>query len=103
MDAKKQLRIKSGVVKRLNKEVQMYQKEVVDGELKVQQMKDEGKDPYDIKKMGEVVDESKAMVPDARNRLRKAVEDLDLLLEDKSSADLPEYKTAQEIRDDVVV
>ena len=29
----------------------MYQKEVVDGELKVQQMKDEEKDPYDIKKM----------------------------------------------------
>ena len=51
MDAKKQLRIKSGVVKRLNKEVQMYEKEVVEGELKVQQMKEEGKDPYDIKKM----------------------------------------------------
>ena len=54
-DAKKQLRIKSGVVKRLNKELQMYVKEVEDGEKKVQQMKDEGKDPYDIKKMVSVL------------------------------------------------
>ena len=43
--------IKSGVVNRLNKEMQMYNREAKVGEAKLQQMKDEGKDEYEIKQM----------------------------------------------------
>ncbi len=35
---------------RLTKEKQMYEKEVVDQEAKIERMKSEGKDEYDIKK-----------------------------------------------------
>lgn len=38
--------------------------------------KDETKDPYDIKKFGEVVGESQMMIPDSLNRFQKSLEDL---------------------------
>ncbi|KAL5257758.1 hypothetical protein ACHWQZ_G012623 [Mnemiopsis leidyi] len=103
VDNKRQLKIKTGVVKRLSKELVMYEKEVTDGEAKLVQMKESGQDAYDIKKYTEVVAESRAMVPDCRNRLKKAVQDLDILLEDTSLSEAEEYKAAQEIRETVTV
>lgn len=49
-DSKRKLKIQFGVVKRLNKEMAMYEKEVTDGEAKLVQMKEQQKDEYDIKK-----------------------------------------------------
>ncbi|XP_063673714.1 tubulin-specific chaperone A-like [Bolinopsis microptera] len=103
-DNKRQLKIRTGVVKRLSKELVMYEQEVTDGEAKLVEMKEANKDEYDIRKYTEVVAESKAMVPDCRNRLRKAVQDLDILLEDNTSmSGEAEYKAAQEMRDTVSI
>ena len=76
----------------------MYEKEVVDQEAKIEKMKAENKDEYDIKKQAsaiykyntmpslfdrpivfkqvEVLQESKNMVPDCKRRLEKAIDDL---------------------------
>lgn len=78
----------------------MYEKEVVDQEAKIEKMKAENKDEYDIKKQAncidlqdhiifcqlllkyyafmqvEVLQESKNMVPDCQRRLERAIADL---------------------------
>ena len=45
------LKIQTGVVKRIIKEKQMYEKEYLQIEARIEKMKVEGKDEYDIKKM----------------------------------------------------
>ena len=65
---------------RLVKEVAAYEKEAQEQEAKVQGMKAEGKDPYDIKKQEEVLQESYMMIPDSKARLAAAVEDLKAFL-----------------------
>lgn len=57
-----------------------YEKEAQEQEAKVQGMKAEGKDPYDIKKQEEVLQESYMMIPDSKARLAAAVEDLKAFL-----------------------
>lgn len=46
---KRTLKVKTGVVKRLRKELDMYQQEVQTEQAKVQKLKNEGADPHDIK------------------------------------------------------
>ena len=46
---RKALKVKAGVVKRLCKELHMYQQEVVAEQAKVQRLKEQGADPHDIK------------------------------------------------------
>jgi tubulin-specific chaperone A len=72
----KRLKVQIGVVKRMQKEVAAYEKEAKDNEGRVQKMKDDGKDEYDIKKQEEVLQESYMMIPDSKNRLEQAVEKL---------------------------
>ena len=50
----KALRIKTGVVKRTGKEKMMYRKEADKEREKIEQMKRDGKDEADVKKMIEV-------------------------------------------------
>lgn len=45
-------------------------------------MRDENRDAFDIKKFEEVLQESYMMIPDSKNRLEKATEDLCVLLEE---------------------
>ena len=45
----RQLKIKTGTVRRLRKELGMYSEEVSRGTAKVALMREEGADPYDIK------------------------------------------------------
>jgi tubulin-specific chaperone A len=47
----KQIKIQTGIVKRIAKEKLMYEKEAGQIENRIQKMKDEGKDEYDVKKM----------------------------------------------------
>jgi tubulin-specific chaperone A len=47
----KELKIKVGVVRRIVKEKSMYEKEAIQIEKKVEKMKEDGKDEYDIRKM----------------------------------------------------
>ncbi|CAB9501509.1 Tubulin binding cofactor A [Seminavis robusta] len=75
-DPERQLMIKTKACQRLLKEVGYYKKEVKENEAKLQSMKDEQRDPHDIKKFEEVLGESYMMVPDSETRLRKSLEDL---------------------------
>lgn len=58
------------------KEVTYYGQEVKDNEAKLEQMKAENQDPYDIKKFQEVLDESYMMIPDSKSRLKQSLQDL---------------------------
>eukprot|EP00128_Syssomonas_multiformis_P007742 Colp12_sorted_trinity150504_noHs@33501 len=95
--ALKQLKIKTGVVKRIAKEEQMYEKEVAQQEARIEKMKAEGKDEYDIKKQIEVLNESKQMIPDCQRRLEAAVAELKALLEDASVKETKELEEAMTV------
>jgi Tubulin binding cofactor A len=58
------------------KEVAYYKQEVKENEAKLAEMKQHGKDPYDIKHFENVLGESYMMVPDSTSRLERAFEDL---------------------------
>ncbi|CAM9390318.1 unnamed protein product [Ectocarpus sp. 8 AP-2014] len=76
-DTARQLKIKLGVCKRMVKEVASYEVEAKENEAKVQKMRDDGKDAYDIRKQEEVLQESYMMIPDSKSRLAKALEDME--------------------------
>ena len=63
------------------KEVSYYQQEVIENEGKLKEMKDQNKNPYDIKKFQEVLGESYMMIPDSKNRLEQAISDLATYME----------------------
>lgn len=90
----RQLKIKTGVVKRLWKEKNMYEKEAIDQERKVKKMESDGKDEYDIKKQKEVLSESQSIIPDCKRRLTTAINELKAMLENEN--DLSETKEYQE-------
>ena len=73
----KKLKTVLGIAKRMVKEVNAYEKEVEQNEARIQKMRDEGKDPYDIRKQEEVLQESYMMVPDSKSRLETAIADLE--------------------------
>ncbi|CAM9696178.1 unnamed protein product [Ascophyllum nodosum] len=76
---------------RMLKEVASYEKEAKDNEARVQKMRDDGKDSYDIKKQEEVLQESYMMIPDSKNRLAKALQDLESFLgENKDAEGMPD-------------
>ncbi|XP_024894158.1 tubulin-specific chaperone A [Temnothorax curvispinosus] len=75
------LKIKTGVVKRLAKEKITYEKEAAQQRERVQKLKEQDKDNYDIKKQEEVLQESLMMVPDCQRRLVKAFEELKKILD----------------------
>ena len=76
----RKLSVQVGVCKRMSKEADYYVKEVAENTAKVEKMKADEKDPYDIKKQEEVLDESIMMVPDSRRRLGEAIDKLAELL-----------------------
>jgi len=103
-DPKRQLKIKTGVVKRLAKEKEMYEKEAVDQAAKVEKMKAEEKDEYDIKKQKEVLEESRIMIPDCKRRLKTAYDDLKKLVADTEElCETEEHKNAKAILENTVL
>lgn len=64
----RQIKIKTGVVKRLAKEKTVYEKEAEQQKTRIQKFKDDGKDEYDIRKQEEVLQEALMMVPDCVRR-----------------------------------
>ena len=70
---------------RLLKEVDYYQREAQENAGKLQRMKDEGQDVYDIKKFEEVLGESLMMIPDSERRLKESLENLGLFLDTNDS------------------
>eukprot|EP01006_Ploeotia_vitrea_P003279 TRINITY_DN112365_c0_g1_i1.p1 TRINITY_DN112365_c0_g1~~TRINITY_DN112365_c0_g1_i1.p1 ORF type:complete len:124 (-),score=20.35 TRINITY_DN112365_c0_g1_i1:80-451(-) len=81
----KKLQIQIGSVKRLQKDVLMYEKEAKTNADKLQKMRDEGKDEYDIKKQEEILQESYMMIPIEKDRVEKSIEDLTVLIDEISN------------------
>jgi len=89
------LKIKTGVVKRITKEKLTYEKEAEIQRGRIQKLKDQGEEEQMIKKQYEVLDESVAMVPDCQRRLVKAFNELKTLLEkEEDLKETEEYVTA---------
>ncbi|CAO1623846.1 unnamed protein product [Parajaminaea phylloscopi] len=78
---KRQLTIKTGVVKRLTKEEQTYIQEAKDQEKRVKEYEAGDKDEWDVKQQHKVLQDCLQMIPDCRKRLEVAVEDLVNLVE----------------------
>uniref|UniRef100_A0A3Q2SWN8 Tubulin-specific chaperone A n=1 Tax=Fundulus heteroclitus TaxID=8078 RepID=A0A3Q2SWN8_FUNHE len=98
----RQIKIKTGIVKRLVKEEISYIKESEQQEQKIERMKADGGDEYVIKKQMEVLQESRMMVPDCRRRLLIAHADLSQILEtEEDVAESEEYKEAKSVLDSV--
>ncbi|KAJ0175339.1 hypothetical protein K1T71_009480 [Dendrolimus kikuchii] len=97
----RQIKIKTGVVKRIAKEKVVYEKEAEQQKNRVQKFKDEGQDEHNIRKQEEVLQESLMMVPDCQRRLVKAYADLKTILD--TEQDLKEhedYVAAQQVLKD---
>jgi len=88
---------RNAVRKRLVKESAYYKKETKENEQQLQKMKDEQKDPYDIKKFEEVVGESQMMIPESISRRDKALDDLREFVSvlEKDEADNNELMTCE--------
>ncbi|XP_059062098.1 tubulin-specific chaperone A [Achroia grisella] len=86
----RQIKIKTGVVKRIAKEKVVYEKEAELQKNRIQKIKDEGQDEHNIRKQEEVLQESLMMVPDCQRRLIKAFADLKNTLE--TEEDLKEHE-----------
>ncbi|XP_044262044.1 tubulin-specific chaperone A [Tribolium madens] len=94
----KTLKIKTGVVKRLAKEKVTYEKEADQQRNRIERLKREGKDEYDIRKQEEVLQESLMMVPDCQRRLALAYDELTKILESEQDLkELEEYHTALKV------
>jgi len=90
------LKIKTGVVKRYTKEKQSYEKEAADQERKIEKFLAEGKDELFMRQQNGCLKESYLMVPEVQNKLMAAYEELKTLCsaEDKVLEGTEEYKTA---------
>ena len=77
----RQLRIKTGIVSRISKDISSYQDEAEIQQQRLERMRREGQDEYDIMKMGQVVQESLMMVPHCVKKLVTANADLEDFLE----------------------
>jgi len=94
----RQITIKTNVVKRLFKEKISYEKEAEQIVKKIDKMIEDGKDEYDIKKQGEVLQETRGMVPDCARRLKKAYEELEhFMAKESDMSETEEYLKAKEI------
>merc|ERR1711997_73722 len=95
----KQLKIKTGVLKRVGKEKLSYRKEADKEKAKIEKMKAEGREEIEIKKMGEVMQETLMMIPDCHRRLVAAHAELSQLLETEAElnvdGEVEEFLAAQ--------
>uniref|UniRef100_A0A2K6E4F2 Tubulin-specific chaperone A n=1 Tax=Macaca nemestrina TaxID=9545 RepID=A0A2K6E4F2_MACNE len=88
----RQIKIKTGVVKRLVKEKVMYEKEAKQQEEKIEKMRAEDGENYDIKKQVEILQESRMMIPDCQRRLEAAYLDLQQILVSKDLCHIQKFK-----------
>jgi tubulin-specific chaperone A len=77
-DLAKQLKIKTGVCKRVVKDLSYYNKEKAEQEEKIEKMSqsDDAEDQARLKQQKAVLEETLAMIPDSKNRIDNAYEDL---------------------------
>ncbi|KDN36560.1 tubulin binding cofactor A [Tilletiaria anomala UBC 951] len=100
VNAKRQLTIKTGVVKRLTKEEKTYVKEADEQRQRIDKYIDDGKDEWHINKQKEVLQDCLRMIPDSQQRLAAAVEDLVSLLQSLADdADISSSEAATAARE----
>ncbi|XP_054613797.1 tubulin-specific chaperone A [Dunckerocampus dactyliophorus] len=98
----RQIKIKTGVLKRLAKEEESYRTEAKQQEEKIEQLKAAAADSYLIKQHMEGLQETIMMIPDSRRRLTIAHADLLQLLEvEEELAESEEYQQAKNMLDSV--
>ncbi|ADV21790.1 co-chaperone [Cryptococcus gattii Ru294] len=93
----RQLKIKTGVVKRLHKEESSYIQEVEDQQKVVEKLKADGADGADIRAAERVLKDSEMMVPRTRRSLEEAfqaLEDLNAVGTEESVASTQEFREA---------
>uniref|UniRef100_A0A3Q3GPG2 Tubulin-specific chaperone A n=1 Tax=Labrus bergylta TaxID=56723 RepID=A0A3Q3GPG2_9LABR len=96
------MRMDGLVCKRLAKEEISYKKEAKQQEERVERMRAQDGEDYNIKKQLEVLQESRMMIPDCHRRLAVAHADLMQLLEtEEDLSEAEEYKEARNILDSV--
>ena len=78
------------------------EKEVITNEARVQKMRDESRDIYDIRKQEEVLQESYMMIPDSNRRLGEAIVKLQEALAEEEEEDSKNEAKIQEARDMVI-
>lgn len=66
------------------KEVEFYDNDLKVNEAKTQQMRDDNRDPYDIKKQEEILQECLMMIPDSRKRLEASLMELNGIVDEYS-------------------
>jgi tubulin-specific chaperone A len=86
-DTKKQLKIKSGIVKRITREFESYQKEIVKDKDRIEKLRDNGAGEHEIRKQEEVLQETISMVPNTRKRLQDALEELTNFMKDNDTVE----------------
>ncbi|KAG2076799.1 tubulin binding cofactor A [Suillus decipiens] len=87
----RQLKIKSGVTKRLLKEHILYAKEAEEQQRTLDKLIANNTEEWDVKNARRVLEESHRMIKDSDNRLGKAVQDLrELVLTVKSRTEFAE-------------
>lgn len=94
------LKIKTGAVKRTTKEYLYYFKERDREQEKLKKMESDGADPYDVKQQENVVQESTVMIPEARKSLEALLADLKAFAKENSGtlpADSNEMEDAQKV------
>eukprot|EP01112_Ceratiomyxa_fruticulosa_P006355 TRINITY_DN17146_c0_g1_i1.p1 TRINITY_DN17146_c0_g1~~TRINITY_DN17146_c0_g1_i1.p1 ORF type:complete len:110 (-),score=32.48 TRINITY_DN17146_c0_g1_i1:57-386(-) len=98
-DVKKQIKVKTGSLNRIQKDLKAYVREQEKQGLKVKEMKDAGQDAYDIKKQEEVLVENDGMINDTKVRLEAAYRDLLTLLENHQppNPEDSDWKDAQNV------
>jgi tubulin-specific chaperone A len=100
----KDLKIKTGIVKRIAKEKLSYEKELAKQQAKITTMTAADKDDYDLKKQTELLEETRIMIPDCERRLASAWDVLSKLVDsapDASQTD--EYQLAKQTLEETKV
>lgn len=64
----RQIKIKTGVLKRLTKEKTVYEKEIDQQKARIERLRGEGKDEHVLRKEEEILQESQMMIPDSHRR-----------------------------------
>ncbi|XP_057675676.1 tubulin-specific chaperone A [Corythoichthys intestinalis] len=98
----RQIKIKTGVLKRLIKEEASYRTEANKQEEKIEQLKAEAADNFLIKQHTASLQETIMMIPDSRRRMTVARADLQQLLEaEEELSESAEYQEAKSLLDSV--
>ncbi|KAI0685079.1 tubulin binding cofactor A [Cytidiella melzeri] len=103
----RQLKIKSGATKRLFKEHKSYVLEEEQQKIKLEKLKADGAEEWDVKNAQKMLEESGKMVNDTSAKLGVSVQDLRALLvaaeKDGSIAKTEEVLKAEEVLEEVSV